>query len=162
MKIKVADATKLQLDWLMAKAEGMQVAVVMNERVPQVWNWDDINPNTTYKNKVGEHRFLLNGKPVGLFGNPVEYTGADMWPIIEREGIGIFQCSRDLGKPCNYWVATIESQSWDWSYTTWHEDKSIILYKSDTYVGPTPLIAALRCYVANTLGEEVEIPEELK
>lgn len=28
--------------------------------------------------------------------------------------------------------------------------------------GPTPLIAAIRCYVASKLGDEVEIPEELK
>jgi hypothetical protein len=28
--------------------------------------------------------------------------------------------------------------------------------------GPTPLIAAMRCYVASKLGNEVEIPEELK
>lgn len=28
--------------------------------------------------------------------------------------------------------------------------------------GPTPLIAAMRCYVASKLGDEVEIPEELK
>ena len=27
--------------------------------------------------------------------------------------------------------------------------------------GPTPLIAAMRCYVASRLGDEVEIPEEL-
>jgi hypothetical protein len=27
--------------------------------------------------------------------------------------------------------------------------------------GPTPLIAAMRCYVASRLGNEVEIPEEL-
>ena len=32
----------------------------------------------------------------------------------------------------------------------------------DCYVyGPTPLIAAMRCYVASRLGDEVEIPEEL-
>ena len=30
------------------------------------------------------------------------------------------------------------------------------------YSGPTPLIAAMRCYVASKLGDEVEIPEELK
>ncbi len=29
-------------------------------------------------------------------------------------------------------------------------------------VGPTPLIAAMRCYVASKLGDEVEIPDELK
>jgi hypothetical protein len=27
--------------------------------------------------------------------------------------------------------------------------------------GPTPLIAAMRCYVASKLGDAVEIPEEL-
>jgi hypothetical protein len=27
--------------------------------------------------------------------------------------------------------------------------------------GPTPLIAAMRCYVASKLGDEVEIPEEI-
>jgi hypothetical protein len=32
----------------------------------------------------------------------------------------------------------------------------------DSYVyGPTPLTAAMRCYVASKLGDEVEIPEEL-
>jgi len=28
--------------------------------------------------------------------------------------------------------------------------------------GPTPLIAAMRCYVASKLGEEVDVPEEFK
>ena len=28
--------------------------------------------------------------------------------------------------------------------------------------GPTPLIAAMRCYVYSKLGDEIEIPEELK
>lgn len=27
--------------------------------------------------------------------------------------------------------------------------------------GPTPLVAAMRCYVASKLGNEVEVPEEL-
>ena len=31
-----------------------------------------------------------------------------------------------------------------------------------TQYGPTPLIAAMRCYVASKLSDEVEIPEELK
>ena len=31
---------------------------------------------------------------------------------------------------------------------------------SDQY-GPTPLIAAMRCYVASKLGDEVELPKEL-
>jgi hypothetical protein len=31
----------------------------------------------------------------------------------------------------------------------------------DDYTGPTPLIAAMRCYVAAKLGDTVDIPEEL-
>jgi len=34
------------------------------------------------------------------------------------------------------------------------------LYGADA-VGPTHLIAAMRCYVASKLGEEVEVPDEL-
>lgn len=35
-------------------------------------------------------------------------------------------------------------------------------YTSDgCFIGPTPLIAAMRCFVASKLGDEVEIPEEL-
>ena len=30
-----------------------------------------------------------------------------------------------------------------------------------TQYGPTPLIAAMRCYVASKLGDDVDIPEEL-
>ena len=33
--------------------------------------------------------------------------------------------------------------------------------KHDCY-GPTPLIAAMRCFVASRLGDEVEVPEELQ
>ena len=29
------------------------------------------------------------------------------------------------------------------------------------YRGPTPLIAAMRCFVASKLGDEIEIPDEL-
>jgi hypothetical protein len=29
------------------------------------------------------------------------------------------------------------------------------------FYGPTPLIAAMRCYVASKLGDEVDVPEEL-
>ena len=30
-----------------------------------------------------------------------------------------------------------------------------------TQYGPTPLVAAMRCYVASQLGDEVEVPDEL-
>jgi hypothetical protein len=70
------------------------------------------------------------------------YTPSTDWsqggPIIEREGIGFFPSERE-GKP--RWGARMVN----------------------TYIsyGPTPLIAAMRCYVASKLGDTVDVPEEL-
>ncbi len=58
-------------------------------------------------------------------------------PIIEREGIELL--CETLGFR---WVA-MPQKGPEWS-------------------GPTPLIAAMRCYVISKLGYEVELPEELK
>jgi len=55
-------------------------------------------------------------------------------PIIEREGL-------DISRAGGGWWALIAP--------------SIIRS------GPTPLVAAMRCYVASKLGHEIEIPEEL-
>jgi len=33
--------------------------------------------------------------------------------------------------------------------------------KTSDLIGPTPLTAAMRCFVASKLGEEVNIPQEL-
>lgn len=57
-------------------------------------------------------------------------------PIIEREGI------------------SIDFDGSEWCAST--NDKPL------SYFGPTPLTAAMRCYVASKLGDEVEIPEELE
>lgn len=59
-------------------------------------------------------------------------------PIIEREGIDL----EHYTLPEHGWMAGI-------------------INKAQEH-GTTPLIAAMRCYVASKLGDEVEIPEELK
>ena len=73
-------------------------------------------------------------------GYPEHHYSAD-WahggPIIEREKIVI---SPD---PQHGWRAMP-----DMDLTEFH--------------GPTPLIAAMRCYVASVLGDEVDVPEELQ
>ena len=61
-------------------------------------------------------------------------------PIIERERLNL----RASG--AGDWVASTHDVS--------HPDR-VVQY------GPTPLIAAMRCYVASKLGDEVDIPEEL-
>jgi len=65
--------------------------------------------------------------------------------IIERELIEL------TWKPegdCVMWVATLDL----------HEGDAMI----QASTGSTPLIAAMRCYVASNLGDAVEVPEELK
>jgi hypothetical protein len=60
-------------------------------------------------------------------------------PIIEREELCIDKVARENWCAC---VRSVKNSPW--------------LY------GPTPLIAAMRCYVASKLGDTVDIPEELK
>ena len=65
-------------------------------------------------------------------------------PIIEREGIVV-----DIRKE-HGWVAAREF--WYLQDAADHDLCS---------TGPTYLIAAMRCFVASQLGDEVEIPEQL-
>ena len=62
--------------------------------------------------------------------------------IIEREGISLYLDTNNL------WQANIF-------------DGNPTVFGSGVE-GETPLIAAMRCYVASKLGDEVEIPDELK
>jgi hypothetical protein len=63
-------------------------------------------------------------------------------PIIEREFITIDQKERSI-------CACIDAPDGHECNDIWAN-------------GPTPLIAAMRCYVASVLGNEVELPEELE
>ena len=67
-------------------------------------------------------------------------------PIIERECIATYASGACSAAPKNpdYWVAEILDAS-----------------EMITQYGPTPLIAAMRCFVASKLGDDVDIPEEL-
>jgi hypothetical protein len=60
------------------------------------------------------------------------------------------------------WCATTGQHSWD--ETTEHQQHAPMyqIYTSDVVYGPTPLIAAMRCYVASKLRRgEIDVPDEL-
>jgi hypothetical protein len=82
------------------------------------------------------------GKAEGLDGwlAPVNYCG--QWehggPIIQRENIGLWSEGYD-------WEAKISVGFGKW-LDEWDE---------------SPLIAAMRCYVASKLGDDVDVPKEL-
>ena len=91
-----------------------------------------------------------NNKPI-WFGDGderVEYTPSTNWaqggPIIERERIAIA-----------YEPSLIYDDSCRWKALCAMSDKG-------HEYGPTPLIAAMRCYVASKLGDDIDLPEELK
>jgi hypothetical protein len=74
---------------------------------------------------------------------PYQYRPSTVWddggPIIDREGIAL------------------QMHFGDWIALPYDSAFSEEAYQQ----GPTPLIAAMRCYVASQLGDEVSIPEEL-
>jgi hypothetical protein len=82
-------------------------------------------------------------------------------PIIEEAGLGILF---DSGSACRKpsWFATPDDQCTTSSYEGENFDPAFMVDEAVGVRGPTPLIAAMRCYVASKLGDEVEVPDELK
>jgi hypothetical protein len=83
---------------------------------------------------------------IHLEGNEWAFQPSTDWaqggPIIEREVIGI----EPTGTTDEPWLATCTGSDG----------------LENMQTGPTPLIAAMRVFVNSKLGDEVEIPEELK
>jgi hypothetical protein len=84
-----------------------------------------------------------------------EYGAMELWeigsdcdwrffgPIIEREWLDITPWPNESN----------EELQWQCQQ---HDNIDCVAF------GPTPLIAAMRCYVASKLGDEIDVPEELK
>jgi hypothetical protein len=125
--IDVADTTRTQLDWLVAKAEG---------HIDDVSSW------------------LYQATVVDVADSD-SYHPSEKWaqggPIIEREGIATREIPPVSGGNeyifTRRWIAEI--------FRFPGGPRRSVAY------GTTPLVAAMRCYVASHLGNEIEIPEEL-
>ena len=95
-----------------------------------------------------------------------ELTGLALdWAVAKCEGVEII----------------VRQENWDWYSSSWEQGGPIIERErinidpspdspewygyydnhGKWHGGPTPLIAAMRCYVASKLGDDIEIPEEL-
>ncbi len=73
--------------------------------------------------------------------------------IIEREGINTFRYNK-----------LVEAAPWVWAAHKVIPRKAMdgMEYSAAiTLEGPTPLIAAMRCYVASKLGNKTKVPNEL-
>lgn len=108
----------------------------------------------------GEKRFRCQAR---------EWQPSTTWmqggPIIEKHCITVIRCDDDFGKDDKgfyngeripVWAADIGQQSalslrdLDGLDAYWFEEKAVVY-------GPTPLVAAMRCFVFHKLGEEVEL-----
>jgi hypothetical protein len=74
-------------------------------------------------------------------------------PIIEREQLSVEPLYTADGLDC--WVA--------FGHNLRYDDHGNYIQGSDNrQYAPTPLIAAMRCFVASKLGDDVDVPEELQ
>ena len=113
-------------------------AVAESEGIPaeelHIQKWGPRLPPSIYrKYRDGDGNLDVSytSGPDLLFSRKWEAGG----PIIEREGISIYRMTSD----------------WSAAYNP----------SGAAQDGPTPLIAAMRCYVASKLGDEVDVPEKL-
>ena len=139
MKIKVQDLTKLQLNW----------AVATSEEHPKAIDTSGLDGPVVI---CGFKQKMLHSNREGQ--EWIAYQPSSNWtqggPIVEREITRMFKNLADG------WTAQIRHEK---------EHPSLVGRKVTTgwtnASGPTPLIAAMRCFVENRLGSEVEIPDIL-
>ena len=133
--MKTNELTGHALNWAVAMAEGDKV---YRPRLGRPSDWD----KEAYLADGSDDRWdvRVQNPKVAHFVDWT-YNPSGDWmqggPIIEREKLDVF-CSGNV-----------------WDASTGDRHPNVI--KS----GTTPLVAAMRCYVASKLGDEVEIPAEL-
>ena len=133
MKLKTSDLTGPALDWAVAKCE--QKPLVFRGR-----KWPTDGAATVEYAPWAVHPVVNGSGPFVASLCNSTYSPSTDWaqggPIIEREGLSTAKDGDGRWRAGEY-------------------------LKTLHHYGPTPLIAAMRCYVASRLGDEVDIPEEL-
>lgn len=155
MLVKTSELTGVALDWAVAKAEG----------------WEDYD-------KEDNAFYSMNGDcSCCRFLSDSAFNPSNSWAqaglIIERENISLVRAEDDClidrngyttNRRISVWAAVAgEVHSLETQYDCYGESYINPIYEvdGDAMLGHTPLIAAMRCYVANKLGDAVDIPEEL-
>jgi len=128
MKVRVSEAERQVLDWMVAEASGTPV----------------------YRSGKTLTRMDVDG---GIYWQP-STDWSQGGPIIEREKIRL-----DTNDHPDLWP-WVANKLIRWEKREDEEMGDWPVYAEG--VGDTPLIAAMRCYVASKLGDEIDVPEELK
>lgn len=131
MKIKTADLIDAPLDWAVAKAQGREEIRIFGRTCPMDRGWIEVRFNP--EPRAGTARFdpSTNWSQGG--------------PIIEHiKGFALKHWLESESEPETCYGAHILNHEGYWAQ-----------------LGPTPLIAAMRCFVTSKLGDKVDIPKEL-
>jgi hypothetical protein len=154
MKIKTKDLTGAALDWAVATCEGYTLTT------------DGINQLVEK-----DRRLTILGTCTTGQGIPCGYSPSSYWsqggPIIERESIAWRKHTVS-----NNWYAMTSADLGNGTIARWDEmtarggerygpESYAVRKRQQRFDGATPLIAAMRCYVASQLGAEVEVPDQL-
>lgn len=136
--MKTAELTGNALDWAVAQAEGLEYETAGGEYT--VNDENDENYGLTFEKTYSPSADWALGGPI------IERELIQINPKYHNETIAV------TPKP----YATVEGWHWE-AYVLGPEnlDDNFFMW------GDTPLEAAMRCYVASKLGDEVEIPDEL-
>jgi hypothetical protein len=147
MKMKTAELAGRALDWAVAKAEGHDVAIAEGTgqvviRRQLVVDYFDPSTNWGWGGPIIEHQ------------NVTVIRADDTYEVDEKG----FTTSKRIPQ----WFA--ETSRWvGHSLTTSYEgeqmEPTFMIAEQAGYYGPTPLVAAMRCYVASKFGAEVDVPE---
>ncbi len=100
---------------------------------------DNLLPKHISLNTDLTHPLVLDG--IQSYGP--SFIWSQGGPIIERERL----CTTPRR---DYWEACVHDNLFQYDGSEHHA------------TGPTPLIAAMRCYVSSKLGDEIDVPEELR
>jgi hypothetical protein len=137
--MKTSELSGAALDWAVATASGAKAKFS-----PYGWSLG------TPREKIVGYHVYLDPPEHDEFG-PIQFNPSHEWsqggPIIERENIGVWFSNRG-------WLAADR----EWLLC---DVDDLLDSQPDAMQGPTPLVAAMRCYVASKLGDEIEIPSEL-
>jgi len=150
--MKTLELTGTALDWAVAKCEGFTphaaASIVIMESYRPSTDWAQAG-QIIEREGIDIHQ--IKTRPYALYEN--SQRNRERFPDGEAVKWGAtirWRVPNPPAKNEGKWLASmaVDSHPFGW--------------KTSDFLSSTPLVAAMRCYVASKLGDDVEIPEELK
>lgn len=164
-KIKVAEATPIQLNWLVATCLNLGVYVPTYADTPWlaihnatgVYRCPDFTADWLQGGKIidceGIDLHQIKRRPFELYEYTAQRAALPGAEVVARHSLRgparWVRVPRKKGVNEGMWLArmSVDNHPFGW--------------KPSDFMSPTALMAAMRCYVASKLGDEVEVPKEL-